>query len=110
MDNYKQLKKLEVSFENKLTRKLNNLFKLENVEFNVKGYNGFLHFNSKETTWTLFKLVFVRNEDCSEVIDLRFERQKYSEIPVNVLNKKQLILDTINVERDLYLKLKQPLQ
>lgn len=110
MDNYKQLKKLERSFEGKLTRKLNNLFKLENVEFNVKGYNGFLHFNSKETTWTLFKLVFVRNEDCSEVIDLRFERQKYSEIPGNVLNKKQLILDTINVERNLYMKLKQPLQ
>lgn len=109
MDNYKQLKKLEVSFENKLTRKLNNLFKLENVEFNVKGYNGFLHFNNKETTWTLFKLIFVRNEDCSEVIDLRFERQKYSEIPVNVLNKKQLMLDIINIERDLYLKLKQSL-
>ena len=110
MDNYKQLKKLEVSFENKLTRKLNNLFKLENVEFNVKGYNGFLHFNSKETNWTLFKLVFVRNEDCSEVINLRFEKKKYSEIPVNVLNKKQLMLDIINIERNLYMKLKQPLQ
>ena len=110
MDNYKQLKKLEVSFENKLTRKLNNLFKLENVEFNVKGYNGFLHFNSKETTWTLFKLVFVRNEACSEVIDLRFEKRMYSEIPVNVLNRKQLMLDIINIERNLYMKLKQPLQ
>jgi hypothetical protein len=109
MDNYKQLKKLERSFEGKLTRKLNNLFKLENVEFNVKGYNGFLHFNSKETNWTLFKLVFVRNEDCSEVIDLRFEKQMYSEIPGNVLNKIQLMLDIIKVERELYIKLKQSL-
>jgi hypothetical protein len=109
MDNYKQLKKLERSFEGKLTRKLNNLFKLENVEFNIKGFNGYLQFNSKETNWTLFKLVFVRNEDCSEVIDLRFEKQMYSEIPGNVLNKIQLMLDIIKVERELYIKLKQSL-
>ena len=109
MDNYKQLKKLEVSFEGKLTRKLNNLFKLENVEFNVKGFNGYLHFSDKQTTWTLFRLMFVRNEDYSQVIDLKFESRIYTEIPVNVLNKKQMMLDIINVERDLYRELKQSL-
>ena len=45
----------------------------------------------------------------SQVIDLKFESRIYTEIPVNVLNKKQMMLDIINVERDLYRELKQSL-
>ena len=110
MDNYKQLKKLEVSFEGKLTRKLNNLFKLENVEFNVKGYNGFLHFNSKETGWTLFTLKFIKDEDYTGIVGFIHKFQIYTEIPVNVLEKKSIMKDIVNTEMELYNRLKRSLQ
>jgi hypothetical protein len=110
MDNYKQLKKLERSFEGKLTRKLNNLFKLENVEFNIKGFNGYLQFNSKETGWTLFTLEFIKDEDYTIILGFIHKFQIYTEIPVNVLEKKQMMLDIVNKERELYEKLKWSLE
>lgn len=110
MDNYKQLKKLERSFESKLSRKLNNLFKLENVEFNIKGYNGFLQFNCKETGWTLFTLNFARDEDYTGIVGFIHKFQIYTEIPVNVLEKKSIIKDIVNTEMELYNRLKRSLE
>ena len=97
MDNYKLLKKLEVSFENKLSRKLNNVFKDSNVNFKIKGYNGPIQFNDKQTTYTLFWLGCVR--DCNNLVsDFTFHFQIEKQIPQIVLDNKQVLLDIINNE------------
>jgi hypothetical protein len=101
MDNYKQLKKLEISFESKLTRKLNNVFKNSNVNFIVKGCNGPIQFNSKETGWTLFRLGCVR--DCNNlVLDFTFHFQIENKIPQVVLENKNVLLSIINSELNDY--------
>jgi hypothetical protein len=97
MDNYKLLRKLEISFENKLNRKLNNVFKGSSVNFKVKGCNGPIQFNSIETGWTLFWFDCVR--DCNNlVLDFTYNFQIEKQIPQIVLDNKQVLLDIINSE------------
>ena len=97
MDNYKELRKLEVSFENKLNRKLNKVFVDSIVNFRIKGCNGPIQFNSKETGWTLFWLGCVR--DCNNLVsDFTFHFQIEKQIPQVVLENKKVLIDIINSE------------
>jgi hypothetical protein len=104
MDNYKLLRKLEVSFENKLNRKLNKVFKDSNVNFKIKGCNGPMNFNDKQTTYTLFWFGCVR--DCNNfVVDFTYNFQIEKQIPQIVLDNKQVLLDIVNSElKDYFVK------
>ena len=103
MDNYKQLRKLEISLEGKLSRKLNKVFKGSNVDFKIRGCNGPMYFDSKETGWTLFWLGCIR--DCDNLVsDFTFHLQGSKEIPSIVLENKQVLLDTVNLELKDYFK------
>ncbi len=97
MDNYKLLKKLEVSFENKLNRKLNKVFKDSNVNFKIKGCCGPMYFNDKQTTYTLFWLGCVRGSN-NFVVDFTYNFQIEKQIPQIVLDNKQVLLDILNSE------------
>jgi hypothetical protein len=97
MDNYKELRKLEISLEGKLSRKLNKVFKEDNVNFKIEGYNGPLFFNSIETGYTLFSFSSVRDSSNS-ISDLIFNSNIEKEIPKIVLERKSILLDIINAE------------
>lgn len=106
---HKALRKLELNFEKKLSRALTNLF---NNEFYIKAHDGFIFFHEGiGFQGVLYTLRFTWSKDMNIIIDLNFDPtcSYYNTLPLFIENKKEAILEFVNLERTAYRALRAPL-
>jgi len=95
---WKEYKKIERSFQGKLSTALTKLFDKKDLQdIKIRGYFNGCFFDSKETGYTFF-----RYSSSIELNNLVFTGQMLKQVPEFVKVKELEILSTLKVYRDLY--------